>query len=129
MTADDLIASLGLKPHPEGGHYMETFRDEASTAIYFLLRAGEQSRWHRVLHAAEGWHLYAGADLELQISRDGRAIQTIVLSQSQRPQFVVPRAAWQSARTLGEFSLCGCTVAPPFEFEKLELARAGWSPG
>ena len=129
MGPDDLIASLGLQPHPEGGHYMETFRDAASTAIYFLLRAGEQSRWHRVLHASEGWHLYAGADLELQISRDGRAVQTIVLSPAQRPQFVVPRAAWQSARTLGEFSLCGCTVAPPFEFDKLELARPGWSPG
>ena len=128
MTADDLIASLGLQPHPEGGHYIETFRDEASTAIYFLLRRDERSRWHRVLHASEGWHFYGGEALELSVSRDGRTTQTIVLS-PERPQFIVPRAVWQSARALGAYSLMGCTVAPAFSFEKFELAPPGWSPG
>ena len=121
MNAEQLIASLGLKPHPEGGHFVETFRDEASTAIYYLLRAGERSHWHRV-DAAEGWHFYAGAELELKVERE-----TIVLS-PRRPQFIVPRGAWQSARSLGEFTLVGCTVAPPFRFEMFELAPPGYSP-
>ncbi len=128
MTADDLITSLGLQAHPEGGHYIETFRDDASTAIYFLLKRGETSRWHRVLHASEGWHFYGGEPLELSISRDGRTTQTIVLS-PERPQFIVQKATWQSARSLGAYSLVGCTVAPPFAFEKFQLAPPGWSPG
>lgn len=128
MNAESLIASLGLTPHPEGGHFRETFRDPGSTAIYFLLRAGERSHWHRVLHAAEGWHFYGGAELELSVSIDGRSVETVVLGPA-RPQYVVPRRAWQAARSLGAFSLCGCTVAPPFEFEQFELAPAGWSPG
>ena len=127
MTAADLIASLGLKAHPEGGHYVETFRDEGATVIYFLLQAGERSHWHRVLHASEAWHFYRGADLELQVSDDGRSVQTVVLS-AERPQFVVPRGAWQAARTLGDYTLTGCTVAPPFDFAKFELAPPGWSP-
>jgi predicted cupin superfamily sugar epimerase len=128
LNADALIAALRLQPHPEGGHYRETFRDEGSTAIYFLLRRGESSHWHRVLDAAEGWHLYAGAPLELRVSLDGRTVETIVLGPGQ-PQFIVPRAAWQAARSLGDFSLCGCTVAPPFQFGNFELAPQGWQPG
>ena len=128
MTAEDLIAALRLQPHPEGGHYRETFRDADSTAIYFLLRAGERSRWHRVKNAAEGWHFYAGAPLELLVSLDGKQVDTVILGPD-RPQFILPAAAWQAARSLGEHSLCGCTVAPPFQFEQFELAPMGWQPG
>ena len=136
-SADDIIRLLGLRPHPEGGHFRETFRDErhlegrtASTAIYFLLAAGERSHWHRI-DAAEIWHFYAGAPLELSMS--GEAERRIVrlgadLTGGERPQTVVPAGAWQSARSLGAWTLVGCTVAPGFEFAGFELAPAGWSP-
>jgi len=138
VTADQLIALLKLQPHPEGGWYAETFRDletrsgrACSTAIYFLLRAGEVSRWHRV-DAAEAWHFYAGAPLELSLS-DGAARTDLTLGvdfeRGQRPQAVVPAGCWQSARSLGEWTLVGCTVAPGFRFEGFELAPPGWSPG
>ncbi|UYN94833.1 MAG: cupin domain-containing protein [Enhydrobacter sp.] len=137
MTADEIIARLGLRPHPEGGHFGETFRAPdsprgASTAIYFLLRAGERSHWHRV-DADEVWHFYAGAPLELAISDDGRTIRHLRLGVDLRigeaPQAVVPRHAWQSARSLGNWTLVGCTVAPAFEFRHFELAPPGWTPG
>jgi hypothetical protein len=113
--AQRLIAQLGLSPHPEGGHYRETFRDAHSTAIYFLLHAGEVSRSHRI-DAAEIWHFYQGDRLELTIS-GGK----FVLS-ADNPQIVVPANVWQSARPLGGYTLVGCTVAPPFEFSRFELA-------
>lgn len=132
MGPDDLIALLGLKPHPEGGHFKESFRDAGSTAIYFLLRRGERSHWHKV-DAAEGWHFYAGAPLELEVSADGQNVERVTLgvdfAAGQRPQFIVPKDAWQAARTLGDFTLVGCTVAPPFRFEGFTLAAPGWQPG
>lgn len=130
-TADAIIRRLRLKPHPEGGHYRETFRDARargraySTAIYFLLKAGEDSKWHRI-DAAEIWHWYAGAPLALTIKANGRAVRHILgcdLAKKQAPQIVVPAHAWQSARSLGRFTLAGCTVAPGFEFAKFELVR------
>jgi len=128
--ADNVIRRLRLKPHPEGGHYRETFRDSAkrgraySTAIYFLLKHGEESRLHRI-DAAEIWHFYAGAPLELRIANGSRTKRHILgndLSKKQAPQIVVPAHAWQCARSLGDYTLVGCTVAPGFEFEKFELA-------
>jgi len=138
-SADEIIGALGLAPHPEGGWYRETFRDAtpegkraAVTAIYYLLKAGEHSHWHKV-DAAEIWHWYAGAALELGISRDGKASERIRLGSDlgagERPQAVVPPQAWQSARSLGEWTLVGCTVAPAFEFAGFELAPPGWEPG
>jgi predicted cupin superfamily sugar epimerase len=112
--ADRLIAALRLAPHPEGGHYRETFRDAHSTAIYFLLRAGEVSRPHRI-HAAEIWHFYQGDSLELMIG------DTCHVLNAGNPQIVVPPNVWQSARPLGAYTLVGCTVSPPFEFEKFEM--------
>jgi hypothetical protein len=140
VDADDLIRRLGLQPHPEGGHFVETYRAPpadggtrgATTAIYFLLRAGERSHWHRV-DAIEIWHWYAGAPLELSISRDGDTAQTVTLgtdfAAGQRPQAVVPPHAWQAARTLGAWTLVGCTVSPAFEFAGFTLAPPGWAPG
>jgi uncharacterized protein len=128
MTADEIIAKLGLLPHPEGGHFRETFRDErivgadgraASTAIYFLLGAGQVSRWHKI-DAVEIWHFYAGDPLELAVQAPGQARSHDVLGRDlgagQRPQIVVPAHAWQMARSHGAWSLVGCTVAPGFEF-------------
>ncbi len=130
--ADRLIALLKLKPHPEGGWFRETFRDAGtgrahSTAIYFLLKAGEASRWHRV-DAAEVWHFYKGAPLELRIGKDTYILGNDI-DEAQAPQIVVPPHAWQAARTLGDFTLVGCTVAPAFRFEGFELAPPGWEPG
>jgi len=137
LAAEDVIARLGLKPHPEGGFYRETFRDPlpagrgASTAIYFLLRQEDSSAWHRVTDSAEVWHHYRGAPLELSLS-SGRGRTTIRLGQDlaagEEPQAVVPAGVWQSARPLGGWVLVGCTVAPAFHFTHFELAPPGWEP-
>jgi len=133
MEADRIIALLDLKPHPEGGYFRETFRDRAgadgrsvSTAIYFLLKAGQVSRWHRV-DAAEVWHFHRGAPLELRIGKDNYVLGAD-MDRAQAPQVVVPANAWQSARSLGEYTLVGCTVAPGFEFAHFELAPNGFEP-
>jgi predicted cupin superfamily sugar epimerase len=132
VTADEIIARLGLKPHPEGGHFVETFRAAEGTAIYFLLKAGERSHWHKV-DADEIWHHYAGAPLELATSDDGRAVRHLRLGTDfgagEQPQAVVPRGVWQTARSLGAWTLVGCTVAPAFQFSGFELAPPGWKPG
>jgi hypothetical protein len=135
MDGDAVIAALDLEPHPEGGHYRQTWADPASTAIYFLLRAEEQSAWHRVLGRVEIWHFYAGASLELSINehRPGggatrRARLGADIAAAERPQMVVPAGAWQCARTLGTWSLVGCTVAPPFSFDAFELAPGPATP-
>ncbi len=132
MTADETIAALGLAPHPEGGHYRETFRHVpqgggrgAMTAIYYLLKAGERSHWHRV-DAAEIWHWYAGAPLALHMPQ--RHILGPDLAAGQRPQLTVPAHEWQSAESLGDWTLAGCTVGPAFEFKGFEMAPVGWNP-
>ena len=131
--ADRIIALLDLKPHPEGGYFRETFRGAAgdggrahSTAIYFLLKAGEASRWHRV-DAAEIWHFHRGAPLELRIGKESFVLGNNI-EKAERPQIVVSANAWQSARSLGAYTLVGCTVAPGFEFSKFELAPEGFDP-
>jgi len=130
-NADDIIRLLGLKPHPEGGWYSEVWRGDetpraAGTSIYFLLKQGERSHWHRV-DATEIWHHYSGAPLKLRISpSDKGPVQEHVLGPAllagQRPQAIVPAKAWQSAETTGDWTLVGCTVAPGFEFAGFELA-------
>lgn len=138
MTARDVIATLGMQRHPEGGWYLQTFADgeqaegrARSTAIYYLLEAGERSHWHRV-DAVEVWHFYAGAPLTLRIS-DGTSVDAHVLGadlpEGQRPQVVVPKGAWQAAASEGDWTLVGCTVAPGFEFSGFELAPPDWEPG
>jgi predicted cupin superfamily sugar epimerase len=129
MDADAVIAALDLVPHPEGGLYRQTWADAAGTAIYFLLRDGAGSAWHRVQGRAEIWHFYVGAPVELRISERSpdddtsrTALLGVDLGAAERPQAVVPAGSWQCARTLGEWSLVGCTVAPPFTFDAFELA-------
>jgi len=137
-TAADIIAQLELRPHPEGGHYRETFRDQrvdasgraASTAIYFLLARGERSHWHRI-DAVEIWHYYAGSALTLYIA-DTLGEHGVRLgpdmAAGERPQAIVPAQAWQAAESSGDWTLVGCTVAPGFDFAKFELAKPDWSP-
>jgi predicted cupin superfamily sugar epimerase len=138
-SAADIIARLELKPHPEGGHYRETFRDvrtdahgrSRSTAIYYLLRRGERSHWHRI-DAVEIWHYYSGAALTLKIANEGCVPHTVTLgpdvTAGQRPQAIVPAGAWQAAESTGDWTLVGCTVAPGFEFASFELAKADLFP-
>jgi len=137
--SDTIIRTLGLKPHPEGGYYAETWRDTAQgggrasgTAIYYLLKAGEVSAWHRV-DATEIWHWYAGSALKLSLSDDGAALREVILgpdiAAGERPQAIVPVHGWQSAQSLGSWTLVGCTVSPAFDFAGFQLAPAGWVPG
>jgi predicted cupin superfamily sugar epimerase len=141
MTADQIIEHLAMQPHPEGGFYCETFRDTqrvdengraASTAIYFLLKAGQSSHWHTV-DAAEIWHWYAGAPLELGIAPPQGPAERITLGNDltggHRPQAVVPPGYWQKAASLGDYTLVGCTVAPGFIFDAFVLAPPGFEPG
>ena len=137
-SAADLIARLELKPHPEGGHYRETFRDwrtdangrALSTAIYFLLARGERSHWHRI-DAVEVWHYYAGHALTLGIADDsGRRSVRLGpdFAAGEVPQTIVPPHAWQAAESSGDWTLVGCTVAPGFDFARFELAPKDWMP-
>ncbi len=139
LTADEMISRLQLAPHPEGGHFRETWRDpqeidgrSVGTAILFLLKSGEISHWHRV-DAAEIWHFYAGAPLELlKAVKEGSPVEKQVLgtdiSTGQSPQIVIPAGYWQSAKSTGDWTMVGCTVSPGFEFSGFELADQGWEP-
>jgi hypothetical protein len=139
-TAEAVITTLGLRPHPEGGWFVETWRAAATpgvraaaSTILYLLAAGERSHWHRV-DAAEIWQWSAGKALLLRIALadDGGPIESIRLGGDvgggERPQAVVPPGAWQSAAPLGAWALVGCIVTPAFEYEGFELAPAGWEP-
>ena len=140
LTAMDVMLPLDLKPHPEGGYFRETFRDQrlveggrpASTAIYFLLTRGQRSHWHRI-DAVETWHFYAGDPLLLDVTTSAPgAITHLTLGPDimagHRPQAIVPAGAWQAAESVGPWTLVGCTVAPGFSFERFELAPEGWRP-
>lgn len=145
-SAQDVIKALHLSPHPEKGYYIQTFKDDhakstsqakdrsPSTCIYYLLE-GDQgvSHWHRVTDAIEVWHYYAGAPLRLSLSwDDGEPVRDQILGNDlwsgQRPQIVIDRNEWQHARSLGDWTLVGCTVAPGFEFTSFEMAEPGWEP-
>ena len=143
MSAADaasIIEVLGMQPHPEGGHYVETWRGPAGvagrpvgTAIYFLLRAGERSHWHCV-DATEVWVFHAGAPIRLSIaSAESDApvhhVLGVDLAAGERPQLVVPAGCWQAAESLGDYTLVSCVVAPGFDFAGFKLAAPGWAPG
>ncbi len=137
QTANRIIQQLNLSPHPEGGHYRQTWIADAAdgtrpdgTAILFLLKAGEVSRWHRI-DAVEIWHFYAGAPLTLSMAetkagpaRDFTLGPDVLNGQS--PQLIVPTHHWQAAHSTGDYTLVGCTVSPAFRFEGFEMADAGF---
>lgn len=138
MTPDEIIRELKMQPHPEGGHFVQIHEDAQTvdgrpvcTSIYFLLRSGEVSHWHRV-DATEIWNFHSGAPLELSIWNGGD-VQHLCLGpeirHGERPQGIVPAHAWQAARSLGAWTLVGCTVAPGFRFGGFTLAPQGWEPG
>ena len=133
MTANEIISRLDLQPHPEGGWYRETWKGPevggraSGTAILFLLQAGEQSRWHRV-DADEIWLWHAGAPLLLSLGT--ATAQRLRLGPDvlgdEAVQAVVPAGCWQTARSVGDWTLGSCTVSPGFRFEGFELAPPGW---
>ncbi|MEM9637374.1 MAG: cupin domain-containing protein [Pseudomonadota bacterium] len=134
MTAQEIIARLGLEPHPEGGHFRQTWGAEndgrpTGTCIYFLLAAGEASHWHRV-DATEIWLYHTGAPLILSMSETdaGPAEDHLLTPDLTRgaPQLIVPKDHWQAARSTGEFTLVSCTVSPGFEFDGFTLADPGF---
>ena len=124
--AETLVRWLGLQRHPEGGFYREVYRRAAVTTIYFLLPAGERSRWHRV-RSEEIWHYYEGAPLDLvQLTPNGGELERFVLgalSDLQQPVQCVPAGYWQAARSRGDYTLVGCTVAPAFRFEDFSMLK------
>ncbi len=133
-----MIEALRLAPHPEGGWFRETWRDSptdgsrgAGTAILYLLKAEEHSHWHRV-DATELWHWYGGAPLVLTLSPDGHDAEAQLLGPdlgaNQSPQRIVPPLWWQTAASLGRWTLVGCTLSPAFSFAGFELAPADWRP-
>ncbi len=138
LSAQAIIETLKMQRHPEGGWYIQTFKDEAggarghSTAIYYLLERGERSHWHRVCDAAEVWHYYAGAPLALSIAENGKPATRVTLGpdipSGERPQAIVPADWWQSATSLGAWTLVGCTVSPGFDFSAFEMAPPDWQP-
>lgn len=143
MSADAdwraVVATLGMRPHPEGGHYVETWRETgadggrgAVTQIYYLLAAGDLSAWHRVRDATEIWHYYAGAPLALTLSPNGHDAESHRLGPDmlagEKPHVVVPADWWQTAESLGRWTLVGCTVAPAFDFAGFEMAPPDWRP-
>ena len=133
MDSRQIIEHLAMQPHPEGGHYVETWRGPdgahgraVATAIYFLLQDGERSHWHRV-DASETWLYHAGDPLRLSIG-DTTVVLGADLAAGEQPQAIVPAGTWQSAETTGGWTLVSCIVAPGFEFDGFELAPPGWSP-
>ena len=135
ITADQIIRTLQLQPHPEGGHFIETWVAQGpgrptGTCIYFLLKGDETNHWHKV-DAAEIWHHYAGAPLILSLSEteQGPASDHILgtdLIGGERPQIIVPANHWQKAQSTGAWTLVGCTVSPGFQFESFVLADPGF---
>lgn len=138
LSASTVCEALALNPHPEGGHFRETWRDVpasglrgSGTCILYLLAKGERSHWHRI-DASEFWLWHAGAPLMLGISADGTARQRLRLgpdlAMEEALQGVVPARAWQEAHSLGSWSLVSCVVAPAFEFAGFEMAADNWEP-
>jgi uncharacterized protein len=137
LGVNEIIRLLNMKPHPEGGHYAETYRSGgggrgAMTAIYYLLQADEVSAWHKV-DADEAWFWHAGGPLALTLSPpDGKGATSMTLGPDlragQRPQGIIPADHWQTAETLGHWTLVSCSVAPGFEFSGFKLAPPGWRP-
>jgi predicted cupin superfamily sugar epimerase len=137
LPAERIIRALDLHPHPEGGHYREVWRDGPAvgrgvgTAILFLLQAEEVSHWHRV-DAAEIWLWQAGGPLVLTTSPDGHDAATVWLGPDlaarQVLQSSVPPRVWQTAASLGAWTLVSCVVCPAFSFDGFELAPADWRP-
>ena len=140
VSAETIIDALGLKPHPEGGWYIETFNNAGDdgergslSTIYYLLEKGQSAHWHRVIDADEVWLWHGGSALNLyQTSPDGAVVKNILgldVANGQIPQVIIPKGMWQSASATDGWSLVSCVVGPAFVFDKMEFAPRGFEPG
>ena len=131
-NSDEIIKKLQMIPHPEGGYFKESYRNENISLIYYLLKKNEKSLWHR-LTKNEILHFYNGDPLKLLISKDGKNIEEIILNNKinndQIFHYIVKAGTWFSMESQGEYSLIGCTVAPSFDYDDFELAPKNWRPG
>jgi hypothetical protein len=122
-----LIEQHKMIPHPEGGHYVEVFKNKDVSHIYFLLQGHEHSHWHRITKN-ETVHFYSGDPLEIYTSKDGEEFETNQIGSNKNFIYSIEKNTWFAMKPKGKFSLIGCTVAPAFEFEDLELAPKDWKP-
>ena len=125
--AESIIKDLNLKPHPEGGHFVECFKTDSISIIYYLLKKNEKSHWHR-LNKNENLHFYKGDPLIIYISEDGISFKSFILGEKNNFNYTVKARNWFSMRSSGEYSLIGCTVAPAFSYNDFELAPPEWKP-
>ena len=126
-TVKSLIEYHKMIPHPEGGHYVEVFKNKDVSHIYFLLEGHEHSHWHRITKN-ETVHFYNGDPLEIYTSKDGEEFETNQIGSNKNFIYSIEKNTWFAMKSKGKFSLIGCTVAPAFEFEDLELAPKDWKP-
>ena len=131
---EKLIHKLCMKPHPEGGYFSESFRDQENNVslIYYLLKKGQRSHWHR-LTKNEILHFYKGDPLSVHVSKDGKRSYTEILGDNidskENMHVIINAGSWFSMVSCGEYSLIGCTVAPGFNYSDFELAPKNWEPG
>ena len=126
-TVKSLIEYHKMIPHPEGGHYVEVFKNKDVSHIYFLLEGHEHSHWHRITKN-ETVHFYSGDPLEIYTSKDGEEFETNQIGSNNNFIYSIEKNTWFAMKPKGKYSLIGCTVAPAFEFEDLELAPKDWKP-
>ena len=122
-----LIEYHKMIPHPEGGHYVEVFKNKDVSHIYFLLEGHEHSHWHRITKN-ETVHFYSGDPLEIYTSKDGEEFETNQIGSNNNFIYSIEKNTWFAMKPKGKYSLIGCTVAPAFEFEDLDLAPKDWKP-
>ena len=122
-----LIEYHKMISHPEGGHYVEVFKNKDVSHIYFLLEGHEHSHWHRI-SKNETVHFYSGDPLEIYTSKDGEEFETNQIGSNNNFIYSIEKNTWFAMKPKGKYSLIGCTVAPAFEFEDLELAPKDWKP-
>ena len=124
---NSIIKLHKMTPHPEGGHYVEVFKNKDVSHIYFLLEEHQHSHWHRITKN-EIIHFYSGSPLTIFTSINGQEFETNEIGSQNNFMFNVDKNTWFAMKPTGLFSLIGCTVAPAFEFEDLELEPKNWKP-
>ena len=122
-----LINQHKMIAHPEGGHYVEIFKNKYVSHIYFLLEQHEYSHWHRITKN-ETLHFYSGSPLLIYTSKDGTEFNTNEIGSKNNFNFNIKKKTWFAMKSSGSYSFIGCTVAPAFEFSDLELAPTNWKP-
>jgi len=125
--AESIIHELKLKPHPEGGHFVEYFKNKEISIIYYLLNQNEKSHWHR-LTKHETLHFYRGDPINIFLSEDGNTFTTVTLGKQNQFHYTIKANTWFAMKSTGKYSLIGCSVAPAFEYKDFELAPPDWKP-